>query len=61
MSAVELTTRASLSNFQITPTFGASVTRLQLVQQPYIVNGSEIYLQDNWPDISQKNFFKINL
>jgi len=58
MAAVELTTRASLSNFQITPTFGASVTRFQLVQQPYIVNGSEIYLQDNWPNISQKNFLK---
>jgi hypothetical protein len=28
------------------------------MSQPYIANGSEIYLQDNWPNISQKNFLK---
>jgi hypothetical protein len=46
------------SNFNVLSTLSGSDTEIKLMSQPYIVNGSEIYLQDNWPDISQKNFLK---
>ena len=49
---------AAPTNFEVLSTLSGSNTEIKLISQPYIPNGQTIYLQDNWPDISQKNFLK---
>lgn len=56
--ALNQTGGSPLNNFDVNPTFGTAETRFELLQQPYIPNGADIYLQDNWPDITQKDFIK---
>jgi hypothetical protein len=56
--AYETTSLTDLSAFNILISSGGTQTYWQLIAQPYTPNGQTIYLQDNWPDISQKNFLK---
>ena len=56
--AYETTALTALSSFSVLISSGGTQTYWQLIAQPYTPNGQAIYLQDNWPDISQKNFLK---
>ena len=48
----------TLTTFNVLETYNSIDTGWQLITQPLNSNGQQIYLQDNWPDISQKNFLK---
>ena len=54
---ITLTTFNVLETYT-TPSGEVIDTGWQLLSQPLNSNGRQIYLQDNWPDISQKNFLK---
>jgi hypothetical protein len=49
---------SAVTSFNVLRTYNSVTTGVQMIEQPYNPNGASIYLQDNWPDMSQINFLK---
>ena len=56
--ALESTSGIALTTFRVIPSTGGTQTYIQLTQQPLGVINQDVYIQDNWPNITQKDFLK---